>query len=175
MSDEQPAGTENALVAQGLAKYAVEIASHSETRFCENAQREETTAHEILRRARSQHQDRFDDNNAYVSNLLTEKNRLHKGCTDSRTDANETAFFRYSRLVQQRLQDAWMTREVEEIQRYVDRNEIKNLFNTIYDPCTKATTSVLNSDSTTLLIEITNSGALGQALYRCSQPLINHL
>ncbi|VDL93175.1 unnamed protein product [Schistocephalus solidus] len=63
---------------------------------------------------------------------------------DLRTDAIKAAFFRCRRRLQQRLlemHDAWMIREVEELQAYADRDEIKNFFKeieAIYGPCIKA-------------------------------------
>ncbi|VDL94670.1 unnamed protein product [Schistocephalus solidus] len=54
------------------------------------------------------------------------------------------------------MQVAWMIRKAEEIQRYADRNEMKNVFKAIkaiYGPCIKGTTSLLISDGTTLLTE----------------------
>ncbi|VDM02076.1 unnamed protein product [Schistocephalus solidus] len=73
---------------------------------------------QVLRRARRQHQDWFDDNDADISTLLAEKNGLHKAYMDLRTDATKAAFFRGRRLVSQRLremQDAWTVRKAEEI------------------------------------------------------------
>ncbi|VDM04493.1 unnamed protein product [Schistocephalus solidus] len=73
----------------------------------------------------------FDGNDANISNLLAEKNELHEAYMDLRTDATKVAFFRCRRLVPQRLremQDAWMIRKTENIQGYVDRNEIKKTF-----------------------------------------------
>ncbi|MDU8032127.1 hypothetical protein RX807_28260, partial [Pseudomonas syringae pv. actinidiae] len=113
----------------------------------------------VLGRARRQHQDWFDDNDANIINLLAEKNGLHKAYMDLRTDATKAAFFRCRRLVQQRLremQDAWMIRKAEEIQGYADRNEMKNFFKAfkaIYGPCKKGTAPLLSSDGTTLLTE----------------------
>ncbi|VDL96646.1 unnamed protein product [Schistocephalus solidus] len=49
-----------------------------ETRWCQLRNVIEFTALEVLGRARRQHQDWFDDNDADISNLLAEKNRLHK-------------------------------------------------------------------------------------------------
>ncbi|VDL91297.1 unnamed protein product [Schistocephalus solidus] len=76
----------------------------------------------VLGRALRQHQDWFDENDADISNLIAEKNGLHKAYMDLRTDATKAAFFRCHRLVQQRLwemQDALMVRNVEEIQESV--------------------------------------------------------
>ncbi|VDL99427.1 unnamed protein product [Schistocephalus solidus] len=98
-----------------------------------------------------QHQDWFDDNDAAISNLLAEKNRLHKAYMDLRTDTTKAAFFRCRRLVQQRLremQDASRIRNAEEIQGYADRNEMKNVFKAI-----KEIAPLLSSDGTTLLTE----------------------
>ncbi|VDL98711.1 unnamed protein product [Schistocephalus solidus] len=74
---------------------------------------------QVLGRARHQHQDWFDENDADISNLLAEKNGINKAYMDLRTDATKAAFFRCRRLVQQRLremQDAWMLLKAEEIQ-----------------------------------------------------------
>ncbi|VDL92635.1 unnamed protein product [Schistocephalus solidus] len=73
----------------------------------------------VLGRARRQNQDWFDDNDGDISNLLAEKNGLHKAYMDIWTDATKAAFFRCRRLGRQRLremQDAWMIRKAEEIQ-----------------------------------------------------------
>ncbi|VDL86699.1 unnamed protein product [Schistocephalus solidus] len=119
----------------------------------------QSTALEVLRHARRQHQDWFHDNDADISNLLAEKNGLHKANMDFRTDATKAAFFRCRRLVQQRLremQDAWMIRKAEEIQGYADRNEMKNFLKAmkaIYGPCMKGTAPLLSSDGTTLLTD----------------------
>ncbi|VDL96137.1 unnamed protein product [Schistocephalus solidus] len=85
----------------------------------------------VLGSARHQHQEWLDDNDADISNLLAEKNGLHKAYMDLRTDATKAVFFRCRRLVQQRLwemQDAWMIRKAEKIQGYGDRIEMKNVF-----------------------------------------------
>ncbi|VDM05210.1 unnamed protein product [Schistocephalus solidus] len=117
------------------------------------------TTLEVLGRACRQSQDWFDDNDADISNLLAEKNGLHKAYMDLWTDATKAAFFRCRCIVQQRLremQDAWMIRKAEEIQGYEDRNEMKNIFKAIkaiYGPCIKGTAPLLSSDGTTLLTE----------------------
>ncbi|VDL90464.1 unnamed protein product [Schistocephalus solidus] len=70
----------------------------------------QSTALEALERARRQHQDWFDENDADLSNVLVEKNGLHK--------ATKAAFFRCCHLAQQRLremQDTWMVRKAEKI------------------------------------------------------------
>ncbi|VDM00234.1 unnamed protein product [Schistocephalus solidus] len=123
-----------------------------EARWCQMRNVIQSTALEVLGRAHRQHQDCFVNNDV-------EKNELHKAYMDLRTDATKVAFFRCRRLVRQRLQkmqDAWMIRNAEEIQGYADRNEMKNLFQAIkaiYSPCIKGTTLLLSSDGTTLLTE----------------------
>nr|VZI28997.1 unnamed protein product [Spirometra erinaceieuropaei] len=115
----------------------------------------------VLGRARRQHQDWFDDNDAAISNLLAEMNRLHKAYVDHPTDDNKAAFYRSRLHLQQRLremQDAWPARKAEEIQGYADRNEWKNFFSvikTVYGPPTKGTAALLSADGSTLLTEKT--------------------
>ncbi|VDL89362.1 unnamed protein product [Schistocephalus solidus] len=130
-----------------------------ETRWCQLQNVIQSTALEVLGRACRQHQNWFDDNDAGISNLLAEKNELHRAYMDLRTDATKAAFFRCRRLVQQRLRemkDAWMVRKAEEIQGYADRNDMKNFFKAIkatYGPCIKETVLRHSSDGTTRLVE----------------------
>nr|VZI02417.1 unnamed protein product [Spirometra erinaceieuropaei] len=108
-----------------------------------------------------QHQNRFDDNDSAIKNLLSEKNRLHKAYVDHLTDATNAAFYGSRRQLQQRLreiQDAWTARKAEEIQGYADRSEWKNFFSAIksaYGPPTKGTAPLLSADGSTLLTEKT--------------------
>ncbi|VDL90178.1 unnamed protein product [Schistocephalus solidus] len=140
-----------------------------EARWCQLQDVIQSTALEVLGCARRQRQDWFDDNDANISNLLTEKNGLHKAYMDLWTDATKAAFLRCQCLVQQRLremQGAWMIRKVEEIQGCADRNEMKNFFKAIkaiYGLCIKGTATLLSSDGTTLLTE------KSQILKRCAE------
>ncbi|VDL94493.1 unnamed protein product [Schistocephalus solidus] len=105
-----------------------------ETRWCQLRNVIQSPALDVLGRARRKHQDWFDDNDADIKNLLTEKNGLHKFYMDLRTDATKASFFICRHLVRQGLremQDAWMIRKAEEIQGYADSNEMKNFFKTI--------------------------------------------
>ncbi|VDM00944.1 unnamed protein product [Schistocephalus solidus] len=142
-----------------ISKIRLRLQVRQETRWCQLPNVRQSTALEVLGHARRQQQGCFKDNNAHISNLLAEKNRLHKSYMDLRTDATKTAFFRCRRFVKQRLreiQDAWMVRKAEEIQEYADRNEIKNLFKAIkaiYGPRIKGTAPLLSSAGTTLLTE----------------------
>ncbi|VDL89603.1 unnamed protein product [Schistocephalus solidus] len=88
-------------------------------RWCQLRKVIQSTALDVLRRARRQHQDCFDDNDADISNLLTKKNGLRKAYMDLRIDATKATFFRCRRLVRQRLwemKDALMIQKAEEIQ-----------------------------------------------------------
>ncbi|VDL91186.1 unnamed protein product [Schistocephalus solidus] len=90
-----------------------------ETRLCQLRNVIKSTAVEVIGRAHLRHQDRFDENDTDISNLLAEENGLHKAYMDLRTDATKAAFLRCHRIVQQRLremQDTWMIRKAEEIQ-----------------------------------------------------------
>ncbi|VDL98703.1 unnamed protein product [Schistocephalus solidus] len=119
----------------------------------------QSTALEVLGRARHQHQDWFDDNDADISNLLAEKNGLHNAYMDLRTDGTKAAFFGCWHLIQQRLwemQDAWVVRKADYIQWYADRNEMKNFLKAIraiYGPCIEGTAPVLSSHGAPLLTE----------------------
>ncbi|BHF85016.1 hypothetical protein SprV_1002817400 [Sparganum proliferum] len=138
---------------------AAEEQASVENRWCQLRDTIQSTALDVLGRARRQHQDWFDDNDAAISNLLTEKNRLHKAYVDHPTADNKAAFYRCRHQLQQRLremQDAWTARKADEIQGYADRNEWKNFFSAIkavYGPPTKGTAPFLSTDCSTLLTE----------------------
>ncbi|BHF85805.1 hypothetical protein SprV_1002897800 [Sparganum proliferum] len=151
---------DNHPIAADAAAAAAENAS-VENRWCQLRDTVQSTALAVLGRARRQHQDWFDDNDAAISNLLAEKNRLHKAYVNHPTADNKVAFYRSRRQLQQRLremQDAWTARKAEEIQGYADRNEWKNVFSAIkavYGPPTKGTAPLLSADGSTLLTEKT--------------------
>nr|VZI13062.1 unnamed protein product [Spirometra erinaceieuropaei] len=132
-----------------------------ENRRCQLRDTVQTTALSVLGRARRQHQDWLDDNDAVISSLLAEKNRLHKAYVDHPTEDNKAAFYRSRRQLQQRLREmqvAWTARKAEEIQGYADRNEWKNFFSAIkavYGPPTKGTAPLLSADGSALLTEKT--------------------
>ncbi|BHF58057.1 hypothetical protein SprV_0100100600 [Sparganum proliferum] len=76
------------------------------------------TALAVLGHARRQHQNRLDDNDVAISNLLAENNRLHNAYVSRPTDDNKAAFCLCLRLLQQRLremQGAWTARKAEGI------------------------------------------------------------
>nr|VZI47489.1 unnamed protein product [Spirometra erinaceieuropaei] len=148
------------VVAVAAASAADENAS-MENRWSQLRGTVKSTALVVLGRAPRQHQDWFDGNDDAISNLLTEKNRLHKAYVDHPTDDIRAAFFLSRRLVQQRLredQDAWTAHKAGEIQGYVDHNEWKNYFSAIkavYGPPTKGTAPLLSADGSTILTEKT--------------------
>ncbi|BHF80762.1 hypothetical protein SprV_0702389000 [Sparganum proliferum] len=143
-----------------IAAAAAENAS-VENRWCQLRDTIQSTALAVLGRARRQHQDWFDDNDAVISNLLAEKNRLHKAYVDHPTLDNKAAFYRSRRQLQQRLREMQApgtARKAEDIQGYADRNEWKNFFSAIkavYGPPTKGTAPLLSADGSTLLTERT--------------------
>ncbi|BHF68021.1 hypothetical protein SprV_0301105100 [Sparganum proliferum] len=107
-----------------VAAAAADENASLENRLCQLRDTVQSTALAVLGCARRQHQDRFDDNDAAISNLLAEMNRLHKAYVDRPTD--RATFYRSCRPVQQRLrkmQDAWTARKDEMIQGYADRNQ----------------------------------------------------
>ncbi|BHF76577.1 hypothetical protein SprV_0501967500 [Sparganum proliferum] len=152
------------IAAAAAAAEAVDVAAENasvENRWCQLQDTIQSTALAVLGRARRQHQDWFDDNDAITSNLLAEKNRLHKAYVDHRTADNKAAFYRSRRHLQQRLRemlDTWTARKAEEIQGYADRNEWKNFLAAIkgvYGPPTMSTAPLLSADGNTLLTEKT--------------------
>ncbi|VDM01831.1 unnamed protein product [Schistocephalus solidus] len=99
-----------------------------ENRWCQLRDNIQSTALDALGRARRQHQDSFDDNDAAINQRLRE------------------------------MQDAWMTRKAEETQGYTDRNEWKNIFTAtkaVYGPPVKGAAPLLRADGRTLLTEKT--------------------
>nr|VZI26606.1 unnamed protein product [Spirometra erinaceieuropaei] len=120
--------------------------------------------------------DWFDDNDANISNLLAEKNRLRKAYVNCPTDYNRAAFDRSHRLVKQLLlemKDAWTARKAEEIQGYADCNEWKDFFSAIkadYGPPTKATTPLLGADGSTLLSGKTSTRPTGKTAPETGRP-----
>ncbi|BHF80121.1 hypothetical protein SprV_0702324500 [Sparganum proliferum] len=69
------------IAAAAAAAEAVDVAAENasvENCWCQLRDTIQSTALAVLGRARRQHQDWFDDNDAVISNLLAEKNRPHK-------------------------------------------------------------------------------------------------
>ncbi|BHF80400.1 hypothetical protein SprV_0702352700 [Sparganum proliferum] len=155
---------DNLPIAAAAAAEAVDVAAENasvENRWCQLRDKIQSTALAVLGRARRQHQDWFDNNDAVINNLLAEKNRLHKAYVDHPIADNKAAFYRSRCHLQQRLremQDAWTAGKADAIQGYADRNEWKNFFaaiKAVYGPPTKGTAPLLSADSSTLLTEKT--------------------
>ncbi|BHF82477.1 hypothetical protein SprV_0802561500 [Sparganum proliferum] len=86
------------LLAQRLNNLPVAAAAANderalvENRWCYLRDKVQSAALAVLRHARRQHQDLFDDNDAAMGNLLAGKSRLHKDYVDRPTDNNRAAF-----------------------------------------------------------------------------------
>ncbi|BHF64067.1 hypothetical protein SprV_0200706500 [Sparganum proliferum] len=76
-----------------------------ENRWCQLRDAVQSTVLAVLGRTRRQNQGWFDDNDATISNLLAEKNRLHKAYVDRPIDYGRAAFDRSRSPVQQRLRE----------------------------------------------------------------------
>ncbi|BHF64693.1 hypothetical protein SprV_0200769900 [Sparganum proliferum] len=72
------------------AATAADVTASVENRWCQLRDTVQSTA--VLGRARRQHYDWFGENDADISNLLAEKNRLHKAYVNRPTDVNRAAF-----------------------------------------------------------------------------------
>ncbi|BHF70797.1 hypothetical protein SprV_0301385000 [Sparganum proliferum] len=112
-----------------IAAAAAAAAEHAsvENCWCQLRDTVRSTALAVLGRAPRQHQDWFDDNDAAISNLLAEKNRLHKAYVDHPTEDNKAAFYR-SRPIK-----------------------------AVYGPPAKGTAPLLSADGSTLLTEKTQN------------------
>ncbi|BHF58664.1 hypothetical protein SprV_0100161800 [Sparganum proliferum] len=84
------------IAAAAAADIAAENAS-VENRRCQLRDTVQSTAVAVLGRARRQHQDWFEYNDAAISSRFAEKNPHHKAYVDHPTDDNRAAFYR-SRL-----------------------------------------------------------------------------
>ncbi|BHF72750.1 hypothetical protein SprV_0401582100 [Sparganum proliferum] len=102
-SNELARQLDNLSVAAIPAASIKEYAS-VENRCCQLRNTVQSTALAVLGCALRQRQDWFDDNDTALSNLLVEKNRLHKAHVNRPTDDNKPAFYRSRSLVQQWLQ-----------------------------------------------------------------------
>ncbi|VDM02826.1 unnamed protein product [Schistocephalus solidus] len=104
-----------------------------ETRWCQLRNIIQSTTLEVLGHARYQHQDRFDDNDTNISNLLAEKNQLPKAYRDFRADDNKAAYFK--------------------CRGHARNGRGRCRTPVTYGPCIEETAPLLSSDGTTLLAE----------------------
>ncbi|BHF69972.1 hypothetical protein SprV_0301301900 [Sparganum proliferum] len=147
-SNELAQRLDNLPIAAVAAAEAVDVAAENasvENRWCHLRDTIQSTALAVLGRARRQHQNWFDDNDAVISNLLAEKNCLHKAYVDPPTTDDKAAFFRSRCHLRQRLremQDAWTARKARRSK-------------AVYGPPTKGSPPLLSADGSTLLTEKT--------------------
>nr|VZI43233.1 unnamed protein product [Spirometra erinaceieuropaei] len=92
-SNELAQRLDNLPIAVAADAVAAENAS-VENRWCQLRDTVQSTALAVLGRARRQHQDWFDDNDAAIINMFAEKNRLHTAYVDHPTDDNRADFYR---------------------------------------------------------------------------------
>ncbi|BHF65470.1 hypothetical protein SprV_0200848100 [Sparganum proliferum] len=122
-----------------------------ETRLCRLEDAVHSTALSVLGRARRHHQDWLDENDAAISNLPAEKNRLHRAYLNRPADANKRHL---AKQWLREMQDSRITRKAEEIQGYDGLNESKNFvaaIEAIYGPPTREIALLLSPDGSTLL------------------------
>ncbi|BHF85714.1 hypothetical protein SprV_1002888600 [Sparganum proliferum] len=86
-----------ALTAAGEAVDVAAETASVEDRWCQLRDTIQLTALHVLGRARRQHQDWFDENDAAISNLLAKRNNLHKAYLDHSNADNKAAFYRSRR------------------------------------------------------------------------------
>nr|VZI48969.1 unnamed protein product [Spirometra erinaceieuropaei] len=150
----------NLPVAATAAAAANENAS-VENWWCRLRDTVQSTAMAVLDRARRQRQDWFHDNDAAISTLLAEKNRLHISYVARTIDDNRAVFYRSRRLARQRLRELqadWTARRAKEVQGYAGRSEWKNFFAAVKAVCgppTKAIAPLFSADGNTLLTQKT--------------------
>nr|VZI46786.1 unnamed protein product [Spirometra erinaceieuropaei] len=112
----------------------------------------------VLGGTRRQHEDRFDDNDVILNNLLAEENNL-LAYVNGPNDADRSAFHHCCRLAQQsvrEIQDAWWTHKAKKMQEYDECNESNKLITAIewiYGPSTNGNAPLLSSQGSTLLPE----------------------
>ncbi|BHF81889.1 hypothetical protein SprV_0802502400 [Sparganum proliferum] len=161
-------GRRNVELAQRLANPPVTAAAAStadesaivDNRLSQLMDLVQSTAPAVLGHARGERQDWFHDNNAAISNLPAQKNRLHKTYVNRPADDNKTALYR-SRLLLHRqmreMQDAWTVCKAEEMEGYANSNKWKNFaaIKDVYGPRARSTAPLLSGDGTTILTEKT--------------------
>nr|VZH91233.1 unnamed protein product [Spirometra erinaceieuropaei] len=162
MHPRSPHSTARQTSVAATADDAADENASVESRLCRLRNTVQSTALTVLGRAHRQHQERFDDIDAAMSNLFAETNHLHIAYVDRCTDDNGAAFYYSRRLVQKQLremQDAWTAHKAEGIQGYADRNKWRDFFSAIkavYGPPTKVTAPLLSADGRNLLTEKTH-------------------
>lgn len=118
-----------------------------------------SSASETLGPNKRKHQDWFDENNKEITNLLEEKNRLHRAYLNYKSPGNKAALNNIRSTVQRKLremQNTWLRQKADEIQCYADCNDMKRFYDsvkTLYGPQPTSSSPLLSADGATLLTE----------------------
>ncbi|CAH1248443.1 Hypp8150 [Branchiostoma lanceolatum] len=119
-----------------------------------------TTAFQHLGTTKRRNQDWFDENDAQISSLLTEKHRLHRlTMNDPASTCKKAAFKNIRRGCQQRLrkmQEDWLSKEADEIQSFAGRKDSKSFYDAIralYGPQRSSSFPLLSADGRTLITD----------------------
>ncbi|KAJ1151470.1 hypothetical protein NDU88_004250 [Pleurodeles waltl] len=106
------------------------------------------------------HQDWFDDKDVDIQKLLDEKLKSFRSLQQDTTFASKkAAYYSIKSKVQEKLtemQDSWLSRKADEIQKYTDSNNSKRFYDalkTIYGPQSSGTSPLLSAGRSTLLTE----------------------
>jgi hypothetical protein len=93
-------------------------------------------SHETLGMNKKHHKDWFDENDAEISMLLSQKQRLHKAHLDKPCPSTKAACDNLRHTIQQKLrqmQDQWLLKKAEEIQQYADKHDMKQFYGAAFD------------------------------------------
>ena len=119
-----------------------------------------STALQHLGPATRKHQDWFDENDAQIQEMLSEKQKLFRAHqNDPKSQAKRDAYTSSKQKIQKKLreiQNAWYNNKAEEIQQYADSHSSKRFYDavkTVYGPQTSGSRPLLNADGTQLLTE----------------------
>ena len=103
------------------------------------------TATESLGPSTREHKDWFDENAEDIQYLLDEKNRFHKvHLSVPRKDAFNTIQIKLHQM-----QDSWLSIQVEKIQGYADRHDLKNFYNALKEVYGQTPSPLLSRDGST--------------------------
>ena len=117
-------------------------------------------AYKCLGPSIKKHKDWFDENCSEISQLLEEKQSVHKALLDEPSSAaKKQALNLVRKTIQQRLhhmQDSLLSKKVNEIQGFANKNNMKNFYSglkEIYGHTTSGTSPHLNIDRTALITD----------------------
>ncbi|KAJ1104860.1 hypothetical protein NDU88_002269 [Pleurodeles waltl] len=120
------------------------------------------------------HQDWFEDNDEDIQKLLDEKCEAFRSHQQDTTSASKKAAYNSIKSkVQAKLremQDFWLSRKADQIQKYADSNNSKHFYDalkTIYGLQSSGTSPLLSADGSTLLTD--KNAILKRALQHCPE------